>query len=77
MGLFKEYKSFKKLEEFSKKLVDLSDKNILTPSRIKNFKRENCGFKLLFGCERIDERVLNELFNLAKESSCLDKMRDM
>jgi glucose-6-phosphate isomerase len=33
--------------------------------------------KLLFGCERIDEKILNELFNLAKESSCLDKMRDM
>jgi glucose-6-phosphate isomerase len=77
MGLFEGYKSFKRLEELSKNLVDLSNKNILTPSRIKNFKRENCGFKLLFGCERIDEEVLNELFNLAKESFCLDKMRDM
>src|SRR5690606_32245736 len=36
-----------------------------------------CGYRLLYGTERVDDRVMNALEELAKESLALEKMKKM
>lgn len=49
----------------------------LTPERISQMAVEGCGFKLLYGTERVDEKTLQALFQLAKEAKVLEKMAAM
>jgi glucose-6-phosphate isomerase len=74
---FMNYKSVLKLQELAKTQVDLTDPKILTKERIKDFQAQNCGLKFLYGCEKINEEIISNLFDLAKESECLKKMKDM
>lgn len=74
MADFMKYKSVKRLKELAKSPFSLKE---ISEKRIEQFKAENCGFKLIFGFEKINKEVLNTLFELAKESKCLEKMQDM
>lgn len=74
MSGFLKHKSTKKLFELAKDPYSLKE---ITPERIKYYKSENCGLKLLYGFEKVNDSVLSSLFDLAKESGCIDKMHDM
>lgn len=74
---FSNYKSVGQLKALAKKPFDLTIEGNLTPERIDQFKAEACGFKLLYGTQRITEDVLDALEALAKESKALERMQDM
>ncbi len=72
---FSNYPAVKKLRQLAQQPIDLTKQ--LTPERIKEYCAEACGFKLLYGTERVTDDVLNALHELAKEAQALDKMRRM
>lgn len=74
---FQNMKAVKKLTDLAKKPFDLSCNDNLSPERIQKFTAQACGYKLLFGTERIDENVLASLKELAVEAKALEQMKEM
>lgn len=75
--MFEKLKSYKKLKELSKKPIDLTNKDIFTPSRVKNMCSQNLDFKLLYATERVTDEVIKTLFELSEETGALKKMQAM
>lgn len=73
--MFPKLPSFQKLTTLAKEPVQMD--SILTPERIEKMIIEGCGFKLLYGTERVSEPVLKTLFSLAREAEVLEKMAAM
>lgn len=71
---FLNYKATQKLLTLAEHPFDLTQ---LTPERITNYYAESCGFKLLYGTERINDKVLQALEELAQEAQALPKMQKM
>jgi len=74
---FPNFKACNKLFQLAKNPPKLTDPNFLTPQRLKSCVAESCGFKLLYGTEKITDEVLNALIDLAKEANLIDKMKGM
>lgn len=74
---FSELASVKTLRELASKGVNLTDEGFLTPERISSHEADACGFKLLWGCERVNNEVFLALFELAKETKAQEKMKAM
>ena len=66
--------SFHKLQNCSP--PDLT-KDILTPERVKRYQAKNAGLKILYAAERVDDHILNTLFETAKEMNLVKKMHRM
>src|SRR3990167_2289968 len=77
MSTFESYSAVKKLHQFAKNPIDLSQKGVLTPERIEKFAVRALGFTLLFAAERIDKEIYSTLLELAKEAHALEKMKQM
>ncbi|HSX04001.1 MAG TPA: glucose-6-phosphate isomerase [Rhabdochlamydiaceae bacterium] len=77
MSSFSQLKSFKKLSDLSKAAPDFSKEGILTPERIHSMVAEGLGLKLFYGTERVDTSILAALFELATETSAVEKMVSM
>ncbi|MDJ0651851.1 MAG: glucose-6-phosphate isomerase [Simkaniaceae bacterium] len=77
MSAFNEYPSIEKLKELAEKPYDLSKEGNLTPKRVNQLKSEALNLKLLYGAERVDEKTLEALFDLAKEVNVHEKMEAM
>ncbi len=77
MTAFFHYKSTKRLRLLAENPFDLTNKDTLTPERIKKLVAGSCGFKLLFGTERVDENILKGLEDLAQEAKVIEKMKKM
>ncbi len=73
--MFSKLKSVKKLQELSLHPINLTQE--LTPSRIEEMKGQNAGWKLLYGTERVDARIMDALFDLAYETKALSTMAAM
>lgn len=69
--------AFEKLETLAKKAVDLSDPEVLTPERLEKYQASACGYRLLYGTERVDDAVMQALEELAEETEALGLMRQM
>lgn len=74
---FSTYHTHLNLKHLALQPVDLTDPHVLTPERLSSFVAEGCGYKLLYGTERIDEGVLLSLTELAQEARALEKMTNM
>lgn len=74
---FSHYKAAAQLKELSKKPFDLAAKGNLTPERLKNYCISACGYKLLYGTERVNDETLLALNHLAIEANALQKMEEM
>ena len=74
---FKQTASYHKLERLAHTPFDLAQEGNLTPQRLKEMSAESCGIKLLYGTQRVTPEVMAVLEQLAKESHCLEKMREM
>nr|MBA3237529.1 glucose-6-phosphate isomerase [Parachlamydiaceae bacterium] len=74
---FSEMRSVQILKELAKEPFDLSCNDNLSPKRVAKFTSEACGYKLLYGTERIDEKTLEALQELATESNALKQMHQM
>ncbi len=71
------YAATQRLHELAKDPFDLTAEGALTPKRLDSFWAEACGYRLLYGTERIDEKTLGALCDLAEEAQVLDKMNRM
>ncbi len=77
MSTFGQLKAVKTLKELSKNPIDLTQESVLTPKRVDGMLADSLGFKLFYATERVDEKVLAALFQLADEAKVLDKMAKM
>jgi glucose-6-phosphate isomerase len=74
---FMRYKATMQLQKLALNPVNLTQPGQLTPERLANDYGEACGYRLLYGTERVTDQVMKALEDLAKESQALDKMRRM
>ncbi|MEM8727677.1 MAG: glucose-6-phosphate isomerase [Chlamydiota bacterium] len=77
MSNFSQYPAVEKLKKLAEKPYDLSKEGNLTPKRIERLKSKCLNLKLLYGTERVDEKTLEALFDLAKEAAVYEKMQAM
>lgn len=69
--------SYAKLSQLSQKPVDLTNPDILTPTRLEKYVANGCGYRMLYGTERINDDVMNALYSLADEAQVHEKMAQM
>lgn len=74
---FSQNKATQKLKLLAEHPFDLTKEGNLTPQRLAKFTAESCGYRLLYGTERITEEVMQSLLDLAHESQALEKMQKM
>jgi glucose-6-phosphate isomerase len=77
MTQFSDYQSVEKLKALAKKPFDLSCPETFTPQRVEKMQVSHEHFKLLFATERVDERVLDALYELSEEADVASKMNAM
>lgn len=65
------------LKELAKYPFDLTEEGALTPERIERFILRACGFKLLYGTERVTKEVMEGLYQLANQMHAVEKMEKM
>lgn len=74
---FMQYKTVPRLMELAQHPFDLTQPNNLTPKRLEQFSAMSCGYKMLYGTQRITDQVMQALFALAEEGHALEKMAQM
>ncbi len=74
---FMDYPAVKKLQALAKHPFDLTKEGNLTPQRLSTFVANACGYRLLYGTERINEEVMHALVELAHEAKVHAKMESM
>lgn len=74
---FRNYQTVKKLHALAEHPFDLAQDESITPERIAKYTAESCGYKLLYGTQRISDEVIEALRDLAKEAKVLEKMKQM
>lgn len=75
--VFNQYQATARLRELAQHPFDLSAEGNLTPQRMARFSTEACGFKFLYGTERVTDEVMEALDRLAKEANVHEKMKQM
>lgn len=74
---FTQFKATKVLEELAKTPFDLTKAGNVTPDRIKAMWTEAAGIRMIYAMQRLDDKVLKALEELATEANALEKMKDM
>jgi len=74
---FSKYKATEKLRALAQKPFDLTKPGNLTPDRIDKYIQSACGYKLMYGTDRITDDVINSLEALAQEAGAVEKMSAM
>lgn len=74
---FTEFKAYQKLKKLAENPFDLALDSNLTSERIEKYSSEACGYKLLYGTERIDDQTMEALQELAAEGHALEHMQQM
>lgn len=69
--------SSKQLRKLSYEPIDLSRPDQLTPERLAKYFGEACGYKLLYGTEKVTDQVMDALHELSKEMKAIEKMKRM
>ena len=77
MSDFSHYEATQHLRALANEPIDLSKEGVLTPKRINQMVAENANLKLFYGTERVNEKVMHALFDLAKEAKVIEKMKSM
>jgi len=77
MSAFNEFEAVKRLRELAEKPIDLSKEGALSPKRIEQMVASSLNLKLFYGTERVTDKVIDALFDLAKEANALEKMHQM
>lgn len=74
---FLKYPAVKILEKLALHPFDLTKEGNLTPKRLLEYVAEGCGYRLLYGTERITDDVIKALVGLSKEAKVIQKMKQM
>lgn len=77
MSAFNEFEAVKRLRELAKKPIDLSKEGVLSPKRLEQMVASSLNLKLFYGTERVSDKVMGALFDLAKEADVVEKMHQM
>jgi len=77
MNTFTTLNAYQHLKELAENPIDLSKKNALNPKRIDEMIAEGMGLKLFYSSERVNQEILEALFELAKETNAVEKMLSM
>lgn len=77
MNGFLELESTRKLKQLAQNPPDLTATGYLTPKRIEDMATSQLGVKFFYATERVDNNILETLFQLAKETKAIDKMHSM
>lgn len=72
---FRSYKSFKKLEACAKEAPDLTKEGALSEERVKSMQVSALNLKLFFATECVDDKIVDELCNLASEAKVHENMK--
>ena len=64
-----------KLRELARNPYDLSSKDAVNPGRISSMQTSTCGLKMLYGTERVDDKIMEALVELAKDRAVMPKLR--
>lgn len=70
-------KSYKKLKKQAEKPIDLTKRDVFTPDRIKKMQLKCLDYTLFYATERVDEKIIEMLFELANETNAISKMISM
>jgi len=71
---FQNYEATKKLRVLAQQPFDLKKPGNLTPERIRKYTTEGGGYRVLYGMQRLDDKVLQALTELAQEAGAVEKM---
>ncbi|MBM3184006.1 MAG: hypothetical protein FJZ64_01710 [Chlamydiae bacterium] len=74
---FVDFKSFADLQELAKSAPNLSNPGYLNEERVRTMTLSACSWKMLYGTERVDNKICKALASLAKEANVHDKMSRM
>ncbi|NOQ45500.1 MAG: glucose-6-phosphate isomerase, partial [Desulfobulbaceae bacterium] len=74
---FSELKAVGRLKELAGGPYDLTAAGSLSRQRISDYVVSSCGYDLLYATQRLDERVLDALQDLADESGLIEKFMAM
>jgi glucose-6-phosphate isomerase len=74
---FNSAKALRRLQVLAKNPFDLTDSSQMTADRLTRMVAAGCGFRLLYGTQRVTDEVMEALWALAGESRCLEKMEAM
>jgi len=77
MSAFNEFEAARRLRELAEKPIDLSKEGALSPKRIEQMVASSLNLKLFYGTERVTDKVMEALFDLAKEAQVIEKMHQM
>ncbi len=77
MYTFHDLKAVKELKKLAENPIDLSKEGALSPKRLHQMKASCLGLKLLYGTEKVTDKVIEALFRLAKEREVVKKMHAM
>ncbi|MEX0962160.1 MAG: glucose-6-phosphate isomerase [Simkaniaceae bacterium] len=71
------YPSYSKLQELAKDPIDLSKEGALSLKRFDEMKIEALNLKMFYSTERVNEKTLSALFELAGQADVFSKMEAM
>jgi len=74
---FLENPAAKRLQALARHPFDFTVEGHLTPQRLEQFVSESCGYRFLYGTERVTEEVMEALIDLADEAHVIKKMEAM
>lgn len=74
---FRGYESTQQLRKLAENPINLSQPDQLTAERLGKYYGEACGYKLLYGTEKVTDDVMEALLELAQQSKALEKMKKM
>lgn len=77
MSTFNQLNSVEKLRELERIPFDLSQEGNLSSKRVESMVAKAAGITLMYGTERVTDKVLEGLFELAKETKAIEKMHQM
>lgn len=74
---FLSYSAVKTLKNLALNPFDLTKEGHLTPQRLNEFVAEGCGYRFLYGTERVTSEVMKALSDLSYEAKAINKMERM
>lgn len=77
MPFFDTAKAFHELEKLAHHAPNLAQEHVLSKDRFNKFQVKALGMDLLYATERVDEKIMEQLFQLAREMRVMEKMAMM
>jgi glucose-6-phosphate isomerase len=75
--VFNQYKAVEKLRELERSPIDLTVDGVLSAKRVEEMSASALGIKMLYASERVTSKVLESLYDLAKEANVFEKISAM